>query len=113
MSAAPNIPGRVPPSGQVKYSRPPVPGATSYDVLFGYLDLLWRSGGNFSSSYPICLCDNWPETSDFTDEPPDPGAYYYLVRPNFGSVHGSFDESGTHQFQSRDPQLSIGPDVCP
>jgi hypothetical protein len=85
-----------------------------YDVVKGDLMNLISSGGDFTSSLTDCLENDSPDTQAYDSDDPLPGeGFYYLVRGQNGSMHGSFNTGQPSQIGDRDFEIEASPECCP
>jgi len=89
----------------------PTPGAATFDVVFGDLNVL-RIGGDFSTATSSCVVDDHAGVQFAA--PAAPGDAWYLVRPNVcqGAV-GSYDTGTGSQVAPRDAGIASAPGSCP
>jgi hypothetical protein len=83
------------------------------DVVWGDLDLLRASGGDYSAATSGCLENDRFETWANVPFGPAPArGHWFLVRPaDCGG--GSYDDGGSGQLQSRDPGIAASGAACP
>ena len=89
-----------------------VANATSYDVVYGSLNSLRTSGGNFGVATSGCLAGgatSMPVMHGVT--PPVGGGVWFLIRPRNCGGNGSFDETGL--LASRDGEIAASGKSCP
>jgi hypothetical protein len=91
-----------------------VAGATVQDVVYGSLDDLRTSGGDFATSTRDCLADKDMATMALAEGALlDPESLWYLVRAlNCGGA-GSYDSGGAGQAASRDAGIATSGSACP
>ena len=89
----------------------PTPGAATFDVVFGDLDVL-RIGGEFSTATTSCVVNDHAGVQFAA--PAAPGDTWYLVRPNVcqGAV-GSYDTGAENQAGPRDAGITSASGSCP
>jgi hypothetical protein len=91
----------------------PVSGATGWDVVFGYLDLLRATLGDFEVAAEGCLADNQTEIGlAFADLPAPGDAYWFLVRPANCGGPGTYDSLGPMQIGGRDAEINASTVSC-
>ena len=82
----------------------PVPDATGYDLVFGWLDVLRNDPGRFEAATIGCFGENLVDPSAvFPDIPPPAYAYWFLVRGVNCGDGGTYDSGGPRQDAPRDP----------
>ncbi len=92
---------------------PADPLAQSYDVVFGDLNVLHDSGGNFSAALLGCLADDLPGTSTGPLPDPPPGrGYFFELRGNDCSGPGTYDSGDPAQVGLRDAEINGSPLAC-
>jgi len=88
-------------------------GATVYDLVYGDLQSLSTSRGNFTTAVRGCLADNLAQTYWLQSTAPSAGqGSWYAVRKVTGGVPGSYDEGGA-QTGSRDAEIAASGIGCP
>jgi len=89
-----------------------LPGAASYDVVYGDLVNFFETG-LFDTSLIGCLASGTSaRTLSFTVIPPVAGGFWFLVRGRSCAGSGTWDENDPAQFDSRD-YLNGAPLSCP
>jgi putative metal-binding protein len=92
----------------------PLTAAQDYDVVFGDLDLLHSSGGDFTTATRGCLVDGTASTSASFGLVPEPQRGFWLVvRGNNCGGAGTYDSTGSGQVGSRDVEIASSPQACP
>jgi len=87
------------------------PGAATFDVVFGDLDLL-RNAGDFAAATTGCVVNDHAGVA--IDAPGQSGNSWYLVRPNFcQGVAGSYDTGEASQSNPRDTGIASSAGACP
>jgi len=87
--------------------------ATVYDLVYGDLQSLSTSRGNFTTAVRGCLADNLAQTYWLQSTAPSAGqGSWYAVRKVTGGVPGSYDEGGA-QTGSRDAEIAASGIGCP
>lgn len=101
-------------AGLASLSWSPVPGAGSYQVVRGSLDVLRSTAGQFHLAVDACLAAAAP-TSPVNDGaiPPAGTGFWYVVRDVTEGVRGSWDEMGSHQAGPRDAGIDAAAAACP
>ncbi|HKQ97377.1 MAG TPA: Ig-like domain-containing protein [Candidatus Polarisedimenticolia bacterium] len=90
----------------------PMPGAASYDVVYGDMANFWITG-NFEESLIVCLQSNTTATSlPFTATAPVGGGFWFLVRGRNCGGPGTWNSGAPSQVDSRD-YLNLSPFACP
>jgi parallel beta-helix repeat protein len=88
-------------------------GADAYDLLWGDLNILRQSGGNFGASVFTCLGQVSNPGASHPDVPAPGGAWWYLVRAVGSNEAGTYDNSGDPaQAAPRDASIEISPYAC-
>ena len=92
----------------------PLPGALSYDVVKGDLNLL-RSTRSYTDSILSCTADRQVTTTQADPDTPEVGhGWYYLVRGDGCGGEGTWDDGvGTGQSGWRDAAIDAAPASCP
>ena len=105
---------------------PPAPGGTatmmqwvadplaqSFDAVYGDLNILRDSGGNFTQATLGCLADNVtaPPVGPLPDPPPG-HAFWFELRGNNCSGPGTYDSGDAAQVGSRDAEINASPRAC-
>ena len=100
------------PSAAVQWTADPE--AQSYDVVYGALDVLHGTGGDFTASTIGCVANDITGTSvGPVPDPPRGSGYWFLVRGNNCSGPGTYDEGSSSQVGSRDAAINASPRSCP
>jgi len=90
------------------------PGAIGYDVVYGDLGTLARSGGDFTAAVEGCMANDLPEISlPYAMSPPLGSGFWFLVRDVTPSGPGSYDSGFPGQVGSRDAEIDGSPLACP
>jgi hypothetical protein len=90
------------------------PGVELYDVVYGDLEALRVSGGDFGVSLTGCLDFDTFNNFAFDSLPMGENeSRYYLVRGQGCGPIGSYDSGEPSQVGDRDPGLTGGPPACP
>jgi parallel beta-helix repeat protein len=88
-------------------------GADSYDLLWGDLNVLRQSGGNFGASVLGCLGQVPDLGASHADTPAPGGAWWYLVRAVGSNAAGTYDASSDPtQAAPRDASIETSPYAC-
>jgi len=91
----------------------PQTGAQNYDVVFGNLETLHSSGGDFTSATQGCVAFNTASTSaSFSPAPGLGQAYWLLVRGKNCTGNGTYDSGDAQQVGSRDAEIEASPFAC-
>ena len=91
-----------------------VANATAYDAVYGSLNSLRTSGGNFGTATSGCLSggvETMPLMHSVT--PPLGSGTWFLIRPRNCGGTGSFDSVALGQVSSRDAEISASGKSCP
>jgi hypothetical protein len=90
-----------------------LPSAVTFDVLYGSLNTLKSTGGDFSSAVTSCLLDDATQTTTlFESVPPVGEAFFFLTRgANCGG--GTWDTGAPSQAGSRDQGIAASRNRCP
>jgi len=91
----------------------PDPMSQSFDVVYGDLNLLRNSGGDFTQSTLGCLAENvtGPPVGPLPDPPPG-GAFWFELRGNNCSGPGTYNSGDPAQVGSRDAEINASPRAC-
>jgi len=90
------------------------PDSPAYDVVFGSLNILRGSGGNFTAATSGCLgSDVFSSPVDGTPDPPTGEAFWYLVRAYGGVAGSTYDAGDPGQGGTCDAQIDAAPSACP
>ena len=90
------------------------PDSPGYDVVFGSLNVLRQTGGDFTAATAGCLASD-VSSSPVSDpvDPPVGEAFWYLVR-GYGGVAGmTYDSGDPGQAASCDARINASPSACP
>jgi hypothetical protein len=89
------------------------PLAQNYDVVYGNVNTLNASSGDFTSATLGCLASHTTATSlSPVPDPPAGGAFWFLVRGDDCTGPGTYDEGGV-QVGRRDAEINASPSSCP
>ena len=89
-------------------------GATAYDVVFGNLETLARTRGDFTAATMGCAADNYTLASLLAAKTLGPGqGIWFLVRGVNCSGSGSYDTGSPFQLGSRDDGIRASGNGCP
>jgi hypothetical protein len=90
-----------------------IPGASSYDVVRGNLDVLHIFGGDFARATDRCVGDDLAGLSVAEDSaPPAGGGFWFLARPN-GVAFPTYDSRFDSQVAPRDAGIDSSLAACP
>jgi hypothetical protein len=91
-----------------------LPGVAGYDLVRGDLSLLNSSGGDFSIAVQECVADNFAGISiEYTGTPAPGRGFWFLVRPVYAAVDGTYDSEDPAQVGLRDLEIDASPLACP
>jgi Dictyostelium (slime mold) repeat len=89
-----------------------VPGASGYGVLRGDLVML-QSMGNLGASLTACLAYDTTAFALSDPTPVEAGQGLFFLLRAMNCTGGTWDEGGTSQVASRDPDIPVTPADCP
>jgi hypothetical protein len=90
------------------------PDSPAYDVVFGSLGVLRRTGGDFTAATAGCLASDVASTpAGDTADPPVGEAFWYLVRAYGGVAGTTYDAGDPGEGGSCDAQINASPSSCP
>jgi len=90
------------------------PDAPSYDVVFGSLNVLRQTGGDFTAATRGCLASNTASSpAGAPDNPPAGEAFWYFVRARGGVAGTTYDSGDPGQGGTCDARIDASPDSCP
>ncbi len=88
--------------------------AQVYDVVRGFMSVLFSSGGDFTSAFDTCVANDTASTAFVDGALPAAGeGFWYLVRPANCGGAGSFDGTSPGQVAPRDAEIGAAPGACP
>ena len=91
-----------------------VADAVGYDVVYGDLQQLASSGGDFALAGTSCLGDDLPDlTLPLSLLPRERQGYWFLVRAVRTKSNGTYDSGGAGQAAPRDAGIAGSPLACP
>jgi hypothetical protein len=89
------------------------PLAETYDAVFGDLNVLRDSGGDFTLATLGCQAEDVTTTSvGPLPDPPVGGAFWFELRGNNCSGPGTYDSGDPAQVGSRDAEINASPNDC-
>jgi hypothetical protein len=90
-----------------------LPDAPGYDVVFGSLNVLRQTGGDFTAATTACLAsDTASSPAGASDNPPAGEAFWYLVRARGGVAGTTYDSGDPGQGGTCDARIDASPDAC-
>jgi hypothetical protein len=91
-----------------------IAGATGYDVVYGFLDTLRSSAGNFQLATGTCLANDFAGLSLLLSGDPSVGqGFWLLVRGENCGGSGTYDSGSARQVGLRDAEIAASGNGCP
>lgn len=91
-----------------------LPGATGYDLVYGFLDSLRSSGGNFQLSTGACLANDFEGLAlGLVGDPSIGQGFWFLVRGENCGGSGTYDTGAPQQVGLRDAEIAASGNGCP
>jgi cysteine-rich repeat protein len=91
-----------------------IAGATGYDVVYGFLDTLRSSSGNFQVATGTCLANDFAGLSLVVSGDPSFGhGFWLLVRGENCGGSGTYDTGSARQVGLRDAEIAASGNDCP
>ena len=90
------------------------PDSPGYDVVYGSLNALRQTGGDFTAATTGCAASD-VATSPVaaSDDPPAGEAFWYLARARGGVAGSTYDSGDPGQAGSCDARIDASPNSCP
>ena len=90
------------------------PDSPGYDVVFGNLNVLHQTGGDFTAATTGCLASAAASSPvGGSADPPVGEVFWYLVRADGGVAGMTYDSGDPGQGGSCDAQINASPNACP